>query len=108
MDYEFFNETLTTQGRSFIDQALGMCPSGNACGSIDVREVYGEALIPLLSGISFVEELNLEIGGRMSDYSTTGTSYTYTVLGDWRAADWLRFAAATTGRSGRLISAGCS
>jgi len=91
MDYEFLNDTLTTQGRSFIDQALGIYPSGNAFGYIDVKEVYGEALIPLLSDIPFIEELTVEIGGRMSDYSTTGTSYTYKVLGDWRATDWLRF-----------------
>src|SRR5690606_4085214 len=54
-------------------------------------ELYGELLIPVLADIPMVQELNLEIGGRMSDYSTTGTSWTYKVLGDWSVTDWLRF-----------------
>jgi hypothetical protein len=29
-DYEFLNDTLTTQGRSYLDQALGIYPSGDA------------------------------------------------------------------------------
>ena len=91
MDYEFLNDTLTTQGRSYLDQALGIYPSGDARGFIDVKEVYGEALIPILADIPGIQELNLEIGGRMSDYSTTGTSYTYKILGDWSVTDWLRF-----------------
>src|SRR5690606_30384841 len=49
MDYEFINDTLTTQGRSFLDQALGIYPSGEAFGYIDTKEVYGELLIPVLA-----------------------------------------------------------
>ncbi|MBO9519882.1 MAG: TonB-dependent receptor, partial [Porphyrobacter sp.] len=33
----------------------------------------------------------LELGGRMSNYNTTGTSWTYKLLGDWAVNDWLRF-----------------
>jgi outer membrane receptor protein involved in Fe transport len=90
-EYEFVNDTLTTQGRSFLDQALGIYPSGNAYGYIDTKEVYGELLIPVLADMPFFEELNLEIGGRYSDYNTTGTSWTYKALADWAVTDWLRF-----------------
>lgn len=90
-DYRFENDTLTTQGRSFNDQAIGLYPSGNSSGEVVAKEVYGELLIPLLSGVTGIQELNLEIGGRISDYNTTGTSYTYKVLGDWMVTDWLRF-----------------
>jgi iron complex outermembrane recepter protein len=89
--YEFDNDTLTTQGRSFQDQALGIYPSGNVDASYDTHELYGELLIPLLSDIPLIQQLNLELGGRWSDYSTTGTSYTYKILGDWEVTDWLRF-----------------
>jgi outer membrane receptor protein involved in Fe transport len=89
-DYEFLNDTLTTQGRSFQDQALGIYPSGNSFGYFDVKEVYGELLIPVLKDIPLVQELNLEIGGRYSDYSTTGGSWTYKALADWAVSDWLR------------------
>jgi outer membrane receptor protein involved in Fe transport len=91
MDYEFLNEGLTTQGRSFQDQALGIYPSGNSAGFLRVKEVYGELLVPILSDLPFIEQLNLELGGRMSHYNTTGTSYTYKILGDWEVTDWLRF-----------------
>jgi len=90
-EYEFVNDTLTSQGTSFQDQALGIYPSADSYGYYDAREVYGELLIPVLSDLPFIQSLSLEIGGRMSDYSTTGTSYTYKALGDWEVNDWLRF-----------------
>lgn len=90
VDYEFLNDTLTTQGRSFQDQALGIYPSGNTAAFFDVHELYGELLIPILSDLPFIQEFNLEVGGRISDYSTTGTSYTYKILGDWEVTDWMR------------------
>jgi len=90
LDFEFENDTLTTQGRSFNDQALGIYPSGNSEGFFDVKEVYGELLVPVLSDIPAIQQLNLELGGRISDFSTTGTSYTYKALGDWEVTDWMR------------------
>jgi hypothetical protein len=75
---------------------------------LDTKEVYGELLIPVLADTPFFHELNLEVGGRMSDYSTTGTSYTYKALADWAVTDWLRLRAATTARSARRTSASCS
>src|SRR5690606_25701817 len=65
--------------------------SGNVDAGLNVRAVYGELLIPILADIPGIQALNLEIGGRISDFSTTGTSYTYKVLGDWEVTDWLRF-----------------
>ncbi len=90
VQYSFDNDTLTTQGRSFNDQALGIYPSGNVDASFDVHEIYGELLVPILSDIPGIQQFNLELGGRISDYSTTGTSYTYKILGDWEVTDWLR------------------
>ncbi|WEK46541.1 MAG: TonB-dependent receptor [Candidatus Andeanibacterium colombiense] len=90
-DYEFLNDTLTSQGTSFEDQALGIYPSADSFGSFDVKEVYGELLVPILSDIPLIKNFSLELGGRVSNYSTTGTSYTYKALGDWQVTDWLRF-----------------
>lgn len=90
VNYQFINDTLTTAGRSFLDQAQGIYPSGNVDAGYNAHEVYGELLIPVLSDIPFIQQLNLEIGGRMSNYNTTGTSYTYKILGDWEVTDWMR------------------
>jgi iron complex outermembrane recepter protein len=44
----------------------------------------------VLADLPFVKSFDLEIGGRRSDYNTTGVSYTYKTLADWRMLDWLR------------------
>ncbi|RKF23616.1 hypothetical protein D6851_03490 [Altericroceibacterium spongiae] len=56
-DYEFQNDTLTTQGQSFQEQVLGLYPSGNSEGKITVKEVYGELLVPLLHDIPGIKKL---------------------------------------------------
>lgn len=90
LEYEFVTDGLTSYGRSFFDQAIGIYPSSNTNAFMDVKELYGELLIPVLSDLPLVERFDLELGGRVSDYSTTGTSYTFKVLGDWEITDWLR------------------
>jgi iron complex outermembrane receptor protein len=39
---KFENDTLTTQGRSFLEQSIGLYPSGNSSGKINVSESYGD------------------------------------------------------------------
>jgi outer membrane receptor protein involved in Fe transport len=84
-------ETLTSAGTSFNDSILGIYPGTNMHNvGYNVHELYGELLIPVLHDLPLIQEFNLEIGGRMSDYNSTGTSYTWKILGDWRVNDWLR------------------
>jgi len=59
----------------------------NQGGSFDVSELFGELVIPIVSGVSFAEQINLELGGRVSDYSTTGTEYTWKAGGSWTITD---------------------
>jgi len=89
-EYRFQNDTLVTQGSSFLEQAAGLYPAGSSEGKISVREAYVEFLVPVLSDRSIVQQLELEIGGRFSDYNTTGESSTYKILADWRVTDGLR------------------
>ena len=69
--------------------------AGNALpdtsGSFDVSEVYGEVAIPILADTPFFYELDLRAAGRISDYSTVGTVYTYNIGGNWSPIDGLRF-----------------
>jgi len=53
-------------------------------GSFDVTEVYGEVVIPLLSDLPFVENLQIEGAGRISDYSTIGSVETWEGRFNWR------------------------
>jgi outer membrane receptor protein involved in Fe transport len=60
---------------------------------VTVNEIYGEVLIPILSGVPFAEELNIEAGYRLSDYDieSVGTVGTYKINGEWAPTNWLRF-----------------
>jgi iron complex outermembrane receptor protein len=89
--YEFLNDTLTSQGVEFNDQAIGIYPSGDAGGQLTVKEIYGELLVPLLKDLPFAKKLELELGVRNSHYDTTGGSTTYKALANWQPTGWLRF-----------------
>jgi outer membrane receptor protein involved in Fe transport len=77
-------------GKTFADQVIGQFPQEGTNGQIGVFEVYGELLVPILSDLPFIQQFNLEIGGRLSDYDTTGMVETYKILGDWTVTDWMR------------------
>lgn len=52
-------------------------PSGPTAGEFDVTEFYGELNIPVLAGVPGAQNLELNLAGRISDYSTSGTEDTY-------------------------------
>ncbi len=64
--------------------------SPDSFGTYDVKEAFGELAIPLLED-SFIPEVTLLLGGRVSDYSTTGTEYTYKVGGTATLLPGLQF-----------------
>jgi len=66
----------------------GSPPSG---GVYDVYSAYGEMSVPLISGMSFAENVTLDLAGRVSDFSTAGTKYNYKIGGEWQVNDQLRF-----------------
>jgi outer membrane receptor protein involved in Fe transport len=69
--------------------------AGNAIpdtrGSFNVKEIYGEINIPVLADTAFFHALNLRAAGRMSDYSTVGTVYSYSFGADWAPIEDIRF-----------------
>ncbi len=87
----FKTDSASTEGTAWYESVNGIYPQGNTSGSTNVKEVYGELLIPVLSDLPFVEELNLELGYRLSDYNTVGSVSTYKINGDWAPVYWLRF-----------------
>ncbi|MEL0640461.1 TonB-dependent receptor [Pseudoalteromonas aliena] len=82
-DYERISDTVYEEG-----QLLGQGgPSPSLYGAIDVNEVYGELQLPVL------DELNVSLAARWSDYSTTGSDTTYSVGADYTLADAYKFRA---------------
>jgi outer membrane receptor protein involved in Fe transport len=88
-DYEYINDHLNGSF-TFITQPVGVFPQGNTDAQLSTKEVYGELLVPIVKGLPLVKEFNLELGGRHSDYSTSGGVNTWKVLGDWVVTDWAR------------------
>jgi iron complex outermembrane recepter protein len=82
-----FDTDFVTQAEPplFLNCLLGQEPcSGDRAGGFKVKELYGELLLPLLTGAPAAKSLNLIIGGRYSDYTTYGSSTNGTYKLEWR------------------------
>jgi outer membrane receptor protein involved in Fe transport len=62
-------------------------------GGYSVGEIYGEAVVPLVSDVTGVKYLGLELGARWSDYSSVGNVTSYKAGGEYEPFDGLRFRA---------------
>jgi iron complex outermembrane receptor protein len=69
---------------------LGFSSQSDVDGSYRVAELYGEALLPLLSGEPFSDYLGVELGARYSKYSRAGGSWTWKAGGEWSPIGSLR------------------
>lgn len=87
---QFIPDILQSQD-SFTDQVIGVYPTGYLDGSTSVKDYYVEALVPVLSGVTGIDLLELELGARYSDYSETDAETTWKALANWQVNDWVRF-----------------
>ena len=60
-------------------------------GEFNVYEFFGEALIPVLEGRQFADQLNFEAAVRYADYSTSGNATSWKFGGDWSPIPDIRF-----------------
>lgn len=84
-------------GEFIPDECLKLAPAsclggagGNSlpvAGGYNVKEVFAEAILPLVNGVSGVESLDLELGFRSSDYSLAGSNETWKAGLSWRPID---------------------
>jgi len=63
-----------------IDGFNAGLPTG---GRFDVWEIFGETVVPIISGAEFAQYVGLEAGVRFSDYSTAGSVTSYKIGGEW-------------------------
>ena len=88
-NYQYTPDSL--RERDYInDTSAGQFGVGSVVGALSVKEVYGEMLIPLLRDLPGVQNLELEIGGRYSEYSTGQNVPTWKVLASWQPVSWIR------------------
>jgi len=89
---EYRRETSLENNDALTNAGLN---AGNALpdtqGAFDVKEAYAEVNIPILADTPFFHRLNARAAGRVSDYSTVGTVYSYSVGGEWSPIPEIRF-----------------
>lgn len=84
--YDYVPPDARVRGEVWPVQATG--PSN---GSYNVREVFAELFVPVLRDLLLVEELNIDVAYRRSDYNLVGSVDTYKGSIDWAIASGLRF-----------------
>lgn len=62
-------------------------------GSVKVKEAFAEVLVPLASKQAWAKDLNINVAGRVTDYSTSGTVVTWKAGLNWTVNDTLRLRA---------------
>ncbi|MDP5103878.1 MAG: TonB-dependent receptor plug domain-containing protein [Erythrobacter sp.] len=82
----------------------GFFADGGANGSKWIREVYGEIDLPLQAGKTLVEELTVNLAGRITDEEFYGTNGTFSLKGGWRPVSplLLKFSYGTSFRAPNL------
>lgn len=80
-------DSITASGASSDGERL----SSN--GSYNVKEIYGEVNVPLVSGKSFAEYLGFNVAGRYSDYSTIGGVFSWKAGAEYAPVTDVRFRA---------------
>src|SRR3546814_104255 len=76
--------------------AAGSFATGNTVpwdGEVTVKEAFGELVVPLARDQSWADSLELNVAGRLTDYSTSGTVTTWKVGGTWDVTPDIRFRA---------------
>ncbi|QTH23829.1 TonB-dependent receptor [Rhizorhabdus wittichii] len=85
--YDFQPDTGVRTGQILGIEGVGV-PAVN--GSVTVKEVFGELLVPILRDLPLVKAFDVTLGYRYSDYDLSGGVDAYRIEGDWRVIDALR------------------
>ncbi len=91
VEYRADDVSLITDDAQRRGEIAGFNAAQNIFGSLDVYEAYTEVGVPILADLPGAEELALELGYRVSDYSTVGSAETYKVGLRYAPVEWLRF-----------------
>ena len=75
---------------SFLDQVIGVYPTGYMDASTSADDVYLETLVPLISNKKGARRLELELGARSSKYEHSDSENTWKALINWEINDWFR------------------
>ena len=90
-EYRKESSRYTPSGLAEIGQLLDSSQTSPDKGSFNVKEVFGELNFPILSKVPFADTLSVGAAGRLSKYSTIGTTKTWSVNGVYAPVRALTF-----------------
>ena len=93
---EYRKESLSYEPDEVFAKGLRAGSGGSSppvAGSFDVKEIFAEAVVPLVQDAEFAQELSLEFGYRYSEYNLSGGTNTFKVAANWVPIDDVRFRA---------------
>ncbi len=73
----------TPDQNSISGNLLGLTAGVPTRGTDNVKEVFAEVLVPILTDRPFFENLVLNGSGRYTDYASYGSDFTYKIAGEW-------------------------
>jgi iron complex outermembrane recepter protein len=73
------------------ESAFGIGNPKPYAGKYNVKEAFLELAVPLARDVSFLHTLDLSLAGRLTDYSTSGSVFTWKIGGTWEPFADLRF-----------------
>jgi iron complex outermembrane receptor protein len=80
----------TPGANAILRNYWGRTTAGVTQGTENLKEVYGEALVPVVKNLFLAKSVDLSLSGRLSDYDAFGTSKTYKVGVDWALSSQYR------------------
>lgn len=82
--------TVTNGLKNNAPGVVGFNGQGAVSAFIDVKEVFGELVVPVLKDLPMAQELNFNGSYRYSDYNTTNAINTWKLGADWQPVDIVR------------------
>lgn len=86
-----FNPDILQSTASFTDQVIGVYPTGYLDKQTVAKDIWAEAVIPVIGGLPFLQKLELDVGGRRSNYSSTESTTSYMIDANIQVNDSVRF-----------------
>ena len=86
MDYQVTSDAVLDLSNFTCGILAEGCGSPGA-GSTSVKELFAEALFPLVADAPFAKALNVDVGVRYSDYDISGGTTNWKVALEWRPVD---------------------
>lgn len=84
-----------TVGAEFADEngrtgVIDGIAIGEFSATLVQRELFAEALVPLLSNAAFADYVGLELGARYTEFDPGDSAWTYKALGEWAISEQVR------------------